>query len=265
MPAPQIGRAAASRSLQRDVIAAAWKLPADVIALLLPHGLQPATLPDQGDSRSGLVVLWSSLRSAARWAPLPESWGETYRHAELRIPVFWNETLAHVVVRSYISHAGLAQALFPLSATTVEGRFDIVVDGNPVSGTIDSATLAVSTETPRIRIRVERETDREQMAPRPEALALVDNPDTHVHFPRIGRKNAIVHRVAFETPQWQSLTIGDAFLADIPSPWDHPDSPVFARYAPSIETRTWPERGTVPPASTHPRDEQPQSASPTES
>jgi len=246
MPAPPIGRAAASRSLQRDVIVVAWQFPAEAIAALLPHGLQPATIPDLAESPTALVVLWSSLRTAARWAPLPESWGETYRHAELRVPVFWENSLAQVVLRSYLSHAGLAQALFPISATTAEGRFDVVIDGNPASGTIESATLSITTETPRIRLRVERTDTNVSTGQHSGALALIDNPDTQIHFPRIGRKNAVVHQVAFDAPHWQLLSVADAYLADLPTPWNTPTRPILARYAASIDTRTWPGRGVVP-------------------
>lgn len=265
MPAPQIGRAAASRSLQRDVIVVAWQLPAEAVAALLPHGLKPATIPDCPESPTALIVLWSSLRTSARWAPLPESWGETYRHAELRVPVFWEDSLAHVVLRSYISHAGLAQALFPISATTAEGRFDVVIDGNPATETIDSATVAVTTETPRIRLRVQH-TDDTSMLDNPDgALSLIDNPDTQIHFPRIGRKNAVVHQVAFDAPQWQILTVTDASLSDLPAPWNRPTQPVSARYAASIDTRTWPGRGVVARSIPKPANPQTDPSPPAES
>ena len=244
MNPPAVGRAAATRTLQRDILHIAWSLPAEIAANLLPPGIQPALFPDTPETHTARLVLWTSLRSGARWAPLPESWGDTFRHAELRVPIVWNDAPAHVVVRSILSHAALAQALFPIAAPVVEGRFDIVVDGNPATGVLDSASVSITTETPRIRLEARR-IDPATATPDSNTHLLNSLPDIHIHFPRLGRGAATIHQVTFNPPEWQPIHIEGTFLADLPAPWDRPPAPLAAGYCPVLNTSTWPRRGTV--------------------
>ena len=64
MNPPAVGRAAATRTLQRDILHIAWSLPAEIAANLLPPGIQPALFPDTPETHTALLVLWTSLRSS---------------------------------------------------------------------------------------------------------------------------------------------------------------------------------------------------------
>jgi len=252
--------AAATRSIQRDVVYAAWSIPVTAVLPLLPAGTVLETLSPEGlrgsegttptattdgpaetDVPMTWVLFWCSLRSAARWAPLPETWGESYRHAELRVPILWNDKHAFHVLRSYVGHPTLAQALYPFATPVSEGRFDVFVDGNPAIGDVETVQIAVATDTPRIRLHVKRAP--ETLAPGAMPLDVAATAIPHLHRPRLAPKQPIAHQVELDPGPWQPLIVEDCLFADLPAPYDRPGSILSAGYRYAIGTTTWPARG----------------------
>ena len=129
---PETGVATTTATL-RDMLLVTWALPADRLRPHVPAALPLDRLPGPDGASLAFVQVLIALRLGARWSPLPNTWGESFRQAEVRALVRVDGRRGAFVLRSYVSHAALASALLPVARSVDEGRFSFYVAGDPVS------------------------------------------------------------------------------------------------------------------------------------
>jgi hypothetical protein len=151
---PEKGAATATATL-RDYLVVTWAVAEESLRPLVPESLPLDRLPGPDGALFGFVQLTCALHEATRWSPLPETLGDSYHRADLRILVRPEGSEPGAFVRtSYISAPGVVGALFPVAKGADEGRFKLHVAGNPAGETFESYTARISTDGVQAEVSV---------------------------------------------------------------------------------------------------------------
>lgn len=245
-----------------DLLVVAWALPATRLAHWVPAGTQLDRLPTADGETVGFVEFHSSWRTDARWSALPGGWGETYRHAELRVLVRAADQPAVAVVASWVDHPALAKALVPVSRVVEEARIEVHVDGNPAAATMQAIETSVRTDHLVVRLACTATADPPEnpWGPRERLSAFFTDRTLAVHPARLPKGAPLATTIAHAPLETLPLRIVDAAI-------DHPifegcdlRNAVFAGWASAtvVDTGAFRPLRRSPPASVGPETATPQ-------